>query len=230
MGCRQRHGQVRQRQARHQGAGRSLSQPHARGDDLDDRHQVGGGHEGPPRLDRLDGQRHGGVRQPRAGSGRPRSRQGHPQGAARRRRERQRGQGQQDRGVLLGRRPADGGRHRSRGHAQHQDRADRLCRPDGEDERQVRPALFRDVDPARRPTRAWTPTTRTSRCGTSSRSTARPRTTQAYEITKVLFDKQADLALVHAEGRNFSLKVQSKANAGIPVPSRRAEVPRPRRA
>jgi TRAP transporter TAXI family solute receptor len=38
----------------------------------------------------------------------------------------------------------------------------------------------------------------------------------AYEITKVLFDKQADLALVHAEGRNFSLKVQSKPNAGIP--------------
>ena len=39
---------------------------------------------------------------------------------------------------------------------------------------------------------------------------------QAYEITKVLFDKQADLALVHAEGRNFSLTVQTKANAGIP--------------
>jgi TRAP transporter TAXI family solute receptor len=39
---------------------------------------------------------------------------------------------------------------------------------------------------------------------------------QAYEITKVLFDKQADLALVHAEGRNFNLQVQTKANAGIP--------------
>lgn len=38
----------------------------------------------------------------------------------------------------------------------------------------------------------------------------------AYDITKTLFDKQADLALVHAEGRNFSLKVQSKENAGIP--------------
>ncbi len=37
----------------------------------------------------------------------------------------------------------------------------------------------------------------------------------AYEITKVLFEKQSDLALVHAEGRNFSLKVQSNANAGI---------------
>ena len=39
---------------------------------------------------------------------------------------------------------------------------------------------------------------------------------QAYEITKVLFDKQADLALVHAEGKNFNLKIQTKANAGIP--------------
>jgi hypothetical protein len=39
---------------------------------------------------------------------------------------------------------------------------------------------------------------------------------QAYEITKTLFDKQADLALVHAEGKNFSHKVQTKANAGIP--------------
>ncbi len=39
---------------------------------------------------------------------------------------------------------------------------------------------------------------------------------QAYEITKVLFDKQADLAIVHAEGKNFNLKIQTKANAGIP--------------
>lgn len=39
---------------------------------------------------------------------------------------------------------------------------------------------------------------------------------QAYEITKVLFEKQADLALVHAEGRNFNLKIQTKPNAGIP--------------
>ena len=38
----------------------------------------------------------------------------------------------------------------------------------------------------------------------------------AYEITKVLFEKQPDLALVHAEGRNFGPKVQSNANAGIP--------------
>lgn len=39
---------------------------------------------------------------------------------------------------------------------------------------------------------------------------------QAYEITKVLFEKQADLALVHAEGKNFNLQIQTKANAGIP--------------
>lgn len=38
----------------------------------------------------------------------------------------------------------------------------------------------------------------------------------AYDITKVLFEKQADLALVHAEGKNFGLKVQSRSNAGIP--------------
>lgn len=38
----------------------------------------------------------------------------------------------------------------------------------------------------------------------------------AYEITKVLFERQPDLALVHAEGRNFGLSVQTKANAGIP--------------
>jgi uncharacterized protein len=38
----------------------------------------------------------------------------------------------------------------------------------------------------------------------------------AYDITKTLFDKQADLALVHAEGKNFSLQVQTKANGGIP--------------
>jgi uncharacterized protein len=37
----------------------------------------------------------------------------------------------------------------------------------------------------------------------------------AYDITKVLFEKQPDLALVHAEGRNFGLQVQSNANAGI---------------
>ena len=39
---------------------------------------------------------------------------------------------------------------------------------------------------------------------------------QAYEITKVLFEKQADLALVHAEGRNFSMKLQTAKIAGIP--------------
>jgi hypothetical protein len=39
---------------------------------------------------------------------------------------------------------------------------------------------------------------------------------QAYEITKVLFEKQADLALVHSEGKNFNLQIQTKPNAGIP--------------
>ena len=39
---------------------------------------------------------------------------------------------------------------------------------------------------------------------------------QAYQITKTLFDKQADLALVHAEGRNIKLDLQSNKRAGIP--------------
>ncbi len=39
---------------------------------------------------------------------------------------------------------------------------------------------------------------------------------QAYQITKTLFEKQADLALVHAEGRNIKLDLQSTKRAGIP--------------
>ena len=39
---------------------------------------------------------------------------------------------------------------------------------------------------------------------------------QAYQITKVLFDKVSDLALVHAEGRSIKLDMQSTKRAGIP--------------
>lgn len=38
----------------------------------------------------------------------------------------------------------------------------------------------------------------------------------AYQITKTLFDRQADLALVHAEGRSLSLQLQSLKRSGIP--------------
>ena len=38
----------------------------------------------------------------------------------------------------------------------------------------------------------------------------------AYQITKTLFDKRDDLGLVHAEGRNIKLELQSVKNSGIP--------------
>lgn len=38
----------------------------------------------------------------------------------------------------------------------------------------------------------------------------------AYQITKVLFEKRADLALVHAEGRSITPELQSSARAGVP--------------
>ena len=53
--------------------------------------------------------------------------EGHQAGAARRRRIGQCDQGPQDRRVLLGRRRADRGGHRSRGDAGHQDQARRPC-------------------------------------------------------------------------------------------------------
>lgn len=38
----------------------------------------------------------------------------------------------------------------------------------------------------------------------------------AYDITKTLFEKQADLALVHAEGQNIKLELQSLKRSGLP--------------
>ena len=37
----------------------------------------------------------------------------------------------------------------------------------------------------------------------------------AYQITKVLFEKRDDLGLVHAEGRNIKMELQSVKNSGI---------------
>ena len=38
----------------------------------------------------------------------------------------------------------------------------------------------------------------------------------AYQITRTLFDKRDDLGLVHAEGKNIKLELQSLKNSGIP--------------
>jgi TRAP-type uncharacterized transport system substrate-binding protein len=38
----------------------------------------------------------------------------------------------------------------------------------------------------------------------------------AYDITKTVFEKQADLVAVHKEAANIKLENQSIANAGIP--------------
>src|SRR5262249_39256694 len=38
----------------------------------------------------------------------------------------------------------------------------------------------------------------------------------AYDITKTLFDKLSDLGLVHAEGKNIKLEMQSVKRSGIP--------------
>jgi uncharacterized protein len=37
----------------------------------------------------------------------------------------------------------------------------------------------------------------------------------AYEITKTLFEKRDDLGLVHAEGKNIKMELQTKKNSGI---------------
>ena len=63
---------------------------------------------------------------------------------------RQRHQGPQDRRVLLGRRHPDRGGDRSRGHAGHEDEADRPRRHGREDERQIRQALYRKHHQGRR--------------------------------------------------------------------------------
>ena len=122
--------------------------------------------EGQARLDRLARQRHRSDGVPRHRGRRPRQGQGHEARTARRRRIRQRHQGPQDRRVLLGRRPADRRRHRSRRHARRQDQADRPRRRGRQDERQIRQALYRRARSRRAPIRATTRTTPSPRSGT----------------------------------------------------------------
>ena len=80
---------------------------------------------------------------PRDRGGRPRQGQGHAARAARRCRVHQRAQGRQDRRLLLGRRSADRGRHRSRRDARRQDQADRPRRRARQNECEVRRHLQR---------------------------------------------------------------------------------------
>ena len=109
LGRHQRQGQVRQRQAADPGTGRHVPQPHARGHGRRHRHHQSRGHEGQARVHRLARQRHRGLRAARDRGRRARPGEGHAPGASRRGGERQRAQGPQDRGVLLGGRTADGG-------------------------------------------------------------------------------------------------------------------------
>ena len=147
-----------------------VPEPHARGDHRGHRHQHDGGPQGQARVHRLAGERHRGHGLPGDRGGRPRQGQGHAPRAARRRRVGERDQGQEDRRLLLGRRAADGGRHRPGEHPGRADQADRPRPGGGAHEQEVRPALLEDAS-RRRPTRAWRPTTRTPRCGTSSSRT-----------------------------------------------------------
>ena len=125
-----------------------------------------GGPEGQARLHGIAGRRHRSDGVPRHRGGRPRQGQGHEARAARRRRIRQRHQGPQDRRVLLGRRHSDRRGDRSRGHARHEDEADRPRRDGREDERQIRQALYRRARSRPAPIPARTRTTPSPRSGT----------------------------------------------------------------
>ena len=111
------------------------------------RHRQDGRPEGQARLHRLPRQRHRGDGVSRDRGGRPRQGRRPEARAARRRRVGERPQGRQDRRLLLGRRPADGGGHRPRQHAEHQDQDDRPRRRGGGDEQEVRQPVRAGRDP-----------------------------------------------------------------------------------
>ena len=92
------------------------------------RHQQAGRPQGQAHLHRLARQRHRSDGVPDSRGRRHRQGQGRQARAARRCRIRECDEGQQDRGLLLGRRPADRGRHRPGQHARHQDQDDRSFR------------------------------------------------------------------------------------------------------
>ena len=103
----------------------ALSEQDARRDDRGHGNQQALRPQGQARVDRFARQRHRDHGVARARGGRHRRQEGLQAGAAGRRRVGQRDQGPQDRRVLLGRRIAHRGGHRSRGDAGGQDQADR---------------------------------------------------------------------------------------------------------
>ena len=175
LGRRERPRQVRERQAADPRARGDVSELHARGDGGGHRHQQGRGPEGQARLDRLAGQRHGGVRRS-ASSRRPGSTRTRTSGAS--------GSASPSASTPLKDKKIDAfffvvglptpsitdlaatpnTKIKLLDHAQY---LDKMVAKYGND-------LRRGHDPARRPTRAWTRTPRASRCGTSWRSTPAP--------------------------------------------------------
>ena len=151
----------------------ALSQPHAGRDRRGHGHQQAVRPQGQARVHRLApaaAPRSWRMRDARGGGHRPQ--EGHQAGAPGRGRVGQRDQGQEDRRVLLGGRRADRGGHRPRGHAGHEDQADRPRRSGRRDEQEVRAAVREGHDRGRLVPGAWTRRRRTSTCGTSwSRAT-----------------------------------------------------------
>jgi uncharacterized protein len=136
----------------------------------------------------------------------------------------------QDRRVLLGRRPADRGRHRSRRNAGRKDQNDRPGRPGRKNERQIRSALRTRCHQGRhlprpeqgQPDRVvWNLLVASDKMPDS----------MAYDIVKTIFDQKADLVAVHQEAKSIDLKNQTKANSSIPChPGAAKYLPKKRRA
>ena len=116
-GCAARRGQVQRPSGAVEDADDPVPEPHARGLGRGPRRQQDGRPQGQARLHRVARQRHrsDGISRHRGGG--PGQGQGHEEGKARRGRVGERGQGRQDRRVLLGRRPADRVGDRPRQHA-----------------------------------------------------------------------------------------------------------------
>ena len=141
--------------------------------------------------------------------------EGHQAGAPGCGRIGQRDQGPQDRRVLLGRRRADGGDHRSRVHAGHEDPAARPRGSARRDEQEARAAVREGHHRAELVRGAWTSRSRTSTSGTSSSTSDKMSDQMAYDIVKTLMEKKPELVAVHKEAQNIDLKYQK---IGSPMP------------
>ena len=138
-------------------------------------------------------------------------------------------QGRQDRRLLLGRRPADRGRHRSRRHAGRQDQDGRPLRRGRQDEREVRRHLHQPASSRPRPIRARTRTTRSPSCRTSWSPTPRCRTQVAYDIVKTFIEKRRRTGRGAPRGREHHAREPVAEELADPVASRRDEVSSPRK-